>query len=262
MIATERFTYVHQPKTGGTFVSTVLFRVHNVPWNLFIHAASSVITNLVFQGKYGEFIFNNNKHGGCSQIPDRLRRGVTLATVRNPFDLLVSQYEFGWWKKRACRKYYRAVPDFHRRFPRFPDLSFGEYVELSELVFYAPEGGDSDAAPGPLTREFMHFYFRDKARAFARFGDDYIESRAYEADMYPLRFLRQERLNQDLHDFLATAGYDPADLAFIPGLGKMLPHEGGRSPEQAWEGYYSPELKRRVRHRERLLFSMFPQFDV
>jgi hypothetical protein len=262
MIATERFTYVHQPKTGGTFVTTALFRVHNVPWNLLIHGASTLIPNLVFRGKYGRFIFNNNKHGGCNEIPDRLRRGVTLATVRNPFDLLVSQYEFGWWKRRECQKYYRAVPDFARRFPRFPQLSFGEYVELSELVFYAPGNGDNDAAPGPLTREFMHYYFRDKSRALARFGDDYIDSRANEADMYPVCFLRQDRLNQDLHDFLAKVGYDPADLAFIPGMGRVLPREGGRSPEQTWQRYYTPELKQHVRHRERLLFSLFPEFDV
>ena len=28
MISTDKFTFIHQPKTGGTFVSTALFRVH------------------------------------------------------------------------------------------------------------------------------------------------------------------------------------------------------------------------------------------
>jgi hypothetical protein len=262
MIATERFTYVHQPKTGGTFVSTALFRLHGVPWNLLIHGVSTFIPDLVFRGKYGRFIFNNNKHGGCNEIPNRLHRDVTLATVRNPFDLLVSQYEFGWWKRRACRRYYTTVPDFARRFSRFPQLSFGEYVELSDLVFHAPQGGNTDASPGPLTREFMHYYFRDKSQSIARFNDEYIDSRAYEADMHPVRFLRQDRLNQDLHDFLAKAGYDQTDLAFIPGMGRVLPREGGRSPDQSWQRYYTPELKQRVRYRERLLFALFPQFDV
>ena len=36
-----------------------------------------------------------------------------------------------------------AVPDFAGRFPRFPDLTFAEYVELSELAFHAPGGPDA-----------------------------------------------------------------------------------------------------------------------
>jgi hypothetical protein len=29
-----------------------------------------------------------------------------------------------------------------------------------------------------------------------------------------------------------------------------------------WESYYSPELKKKVRRREKILFQMFPEFDV
>ena len=28
MLVTERFTYIHQPKTGGTFVAAMLGRIH------------------------------------------------------------------------------------------------------------------------------------------------------------------------------------------------------------------------------------------
>jgi hypothetical protein len=262
MIFTDRFSYIHQPKTGGTFVSTALLRVHGVHWNLLTHVASTMISELSFRGRYGTLVYHNNKHGGCNEIPPRLRREVTLATARNPFDLMVSQYEFGWWRRREFWQYYRAIPDFASCFPRFPELSFAEYVELSELAFHRPGGGDPGTRPGLLTREFMHYYFKDKTRALARFGEDYIESRAYEEDMHPVRFLRQDRLNQDLHDFLLEAGYDSGDIGFIPDMARVLPGGKGRTREQSWERYYTPELKETVRKRERLLLKLFPEFDA
>ena len=80
--------------------------------------------------------------------------------------------------------------------------------------------------------------------------------------MHPVRFLRQGRLNQDLHDFLVETGYDPVDVEFIPGMGRVLPGGKGRTPEQSWERYYTPELKELVRKRERLLMRLFPEFDA
>jgi hypothetical protein len=262
MIATDRFVYVHQPKTGGTFVSTALFRVHRVRWNWAVHLLSSVKTDLCFKTKYGYSIYNNNKHGGCGEIPARLARRVVLASVRSPYDLMVSQYEFGWWRRRSNLRYFEAVPGFRRRFSGFPDLSFEEFVELSELAFQTAHVAGRDSDPGVLTREFMHYYFKDKAGALSRFDDSYVATRAFEADMHPDRFLRQDRLNTMLHEFLLESGYDPEDVAFIPGMQRVLPGGKGRAGGESWERYYTPELKQRVRHRERLLFALFPEYDV
>jgi hypothetical protein len=32
MIFTDRFVYVHEPKTGGTFVTSMLFRLYELRW--------------------------------------------------------------------------------------------------------------------------------------------------------------------------------------------------------------------------------------
>src|SRR5262245_1870540 len=135
MLFTDRYCFVHMPKTGGTFVTTVLLRVHGIRWTWLTHLASSVKRDLTYRGEYGTFIYNNKKHGTCSDIPAAHRHKQVLATVRSPYDLYVSQYEFGWWKRREMLPYLRAVPGFARDYAHFPDLSFAEFVRLTCAAF-------------------------------------------------------------------------------------------------------------------------------
>ncbi|HYI07972.1 MAG TPA: hypothetical protein VEK57_02770 [Thermoanaerobaculia bacterium] len=134
MIFTDRFVYVHQPKTGGTFVTSVLFRLHDFRWTRWTHLQSAFRGSLVHRNRYGTFVYNNHKHGGRAAIPAAQRHKPVLATARNPYDLYVSQYEFGWWKRREYRRWFR------------PDLSFEEYVRVAGEAF------------GPLAQQFLRFH--------------------------------------------------------------------------------------------------------
>jgi hypothetical protein len=134
MIFTDRFVYVHQPKTGGTFVTAVLFRLHELRWTRWTHLQSAFRVNLAHQNKYGTLIYNNHKHGGRRAIPPEQQHKPVLATVRNPYDLYVSQYEFGWWKRREYRRW------FH------PDATFEDYVRIAGEVF------------GSLADQFLRFH--------------------------------------------------------------------------------------------------------
>ena len=109
MIITDRFTFVHVPKTGGTFVSSVLFRLYHVRWTWVTHLISSMKRNLVYKRDYGTFIYNNNKHGTCAEIPPEHLHKPVLMVIRNPYDLYVSQYEFGWWKRKEFLPYYLSL---------------------------------------------------------------------------------------------------------------------------------------------------------
>lgn len=259
MILTDRFVAVHEPKTGGTFVASALFRLFGAEWNLRNKLASAFGRDVVVRGKYGTFVFTSNKHGGCNEIPASYRGRPILASVRNPYDLYVSQFEFGWWKRREFLSWYRRVPDFEQRFPRFPNLSFPEYMELTDAAFRTfpnPRG------LGLYTEQFVKFYFREPEAAYARIDDAYISSEAYRRDLHDLRFVRTDRLNLDLYEFLIGMGIEPRDAEFIRGLGRILPQGKGRAAGGRWEAYYTPELKRSVRERDRLVFTIFPHFDV
>ena len=146
MLLADRFTYVHEPKTGGTFVTHVLSRLHggltDVPASrLRAQALRAGLPSLAFYPerlrahtanggaqKYGA-IYNWNDHGTCSEIPRRHRSRPILATVRNPLETYVSMYLFGWWKRpEYFPQYERTVPDFHARYRDFPDVSFRQYL--------------------------------------------------------------------------------------------------------------------------------------
>lgn len=263
MIFTDRFVYVHEPKTGGTFVTSMLFRLYGLRWSRLTHMRNAVFGEVRCRhARYGALVHNSNKHGGCNEIPAAQRGKKILATVRNPFDLYVSQYEFGWWKRNEFLKFYEAVPNFRRDFANFPNLDFADYVRLSNAAFRGFANGD-DSGPGLITEQFLKFYFRDPSAAYAKLSrGDYAVNSAHVADMHDLHFIRTDNLNRGLYEFLKQNGYRDEDIAFIVGEGKVLPRGKGRGEGQRWERYYPPQLKALVRQKEEFLFKLFPEFDV
>lgn len=256
MLITDKFVFLHQPKTGGTFVIDVLLRIHGVAWNA---RRIGNKTNRAYETPYGELIARGPKHCGCADIPEGHKDKMVLATVRNPFDRYVSLYEFGWWKKEEYRDSYRAiVPDLDQRYPGFPEIGFADYLRFANRREIAA-GTDI----GPQTVAFVGQYFKDPTRVLAEHDEEYFSSGRYRADMFDVHFLQTGRLNHDLHALLLAAGYPAADIAFILELGKVVPKAPaeGRSREgRSWESYYSAESLEFVRHRERHLLTLFPDF--
>jgi hypothetical protein len=195
-----------------------------------------------------------------AEIPGRWRDRPILSVVRNPYDRLVSIYEFDWWKTNPPP--WVDFRELRRRFPSWPDVSFAEFQEGFQLFrkLRAP-GLPAAKQPGTLTEQFVRFYFRDPAGAFPRIDDAYVSSRGWERDMAPVRFLRMENLNADLHAALVDLGWPAAEVEFVLCLGRILPAKSKKGPRPRWADYYTPELKAAVRERERLLFAMFPGYD-
>ena len=61
---------------------------------------------------------------------------------------------------------------------------------------------------------------------------------------------------------LLEVGYPAESIEFILTAEKVLPPGGKPREGGKWERYYTPELKALVRRRERLLFTLFPEYDV
>ena len=298
MLLAERFTYIHEPKTGGTSVTYALDRLHGGLTNVRISRLRKPALRLGLAGmafypervravraeqgheprKYGR-MHNWNDHGTCSEIPVGYRSRPILATARNPFETYVSLFLFEWWKRpEYLARYERTIPNFRQRFPSFPDLSFRDYMELlhAECELPANRRLDDPTALGFLTERFVRYYFRlphawhrapwDVAAVLRRIDDAYIESGRFHEDMFPVRFMHTARLNDELREFLVGAGYDPEDLEFLQTLKHVLPVGGARlgfaerSQSQDWPRYYTPELADTVGRRDRLIFALFPEF--
>jgi len=258
MILTNDFVFIHQPKTGGTFVTEVLARLYEP-----VRERGMVnrwLRSLRPGGK--KRMRNVLKHGTCNEIPIGYRHKPILGTVRNPYDRYVSQYEFGWWKEfpeSFCSKAELAA-----RFPRYPDLTFEEFIDLcnSPHLQSRTTRESPRASPGRQTRQFVNYFFMNPDRVLPKIDEDYVAARKYETDMFPVHFLHTDRLNPELHAFLLGLGFDRGDIDFILATGKIFPPEGGRGDDKPWQKYYTPELKRKVRIKEQLLFALFPEMDV
>lgn len=270
MVLTDRFVYIHMPKTGGTFVTESLLRLHDAAGDP--RAAGGFVRSLLNSiasrsGPYGRAVDVEPKHGTCHQIPRRHRHKQILSSVRNPYDWYVSQYEFTWWKRTfeyhpepnptpAGYAIERVLPQFEKSHPYFPEISFAEFLDLCHLAssVYNRENGPS---LGLYTHGFVRYYCKQVEPVLSRTNLESIES-----NLFDVHFIRTDRLAEQLQEYLTSMGYRAEDLAFIPGQGKILPMGKGRRDDQNWEPYYSPNLKEDIRKSDSLLFEMFPEFDV
>jgi hypothetical protein len=114
----------------------------------------------------------------------------------------------------------------------------------------------------PIISEITRFLLPDLITRTLQINDEYIAAQNYRADIHDLHFVRTDNLNRGLYDFLIRMEYPEEDVRFILDLGKILPQGKGRTKGQKWEKYYTPELRQRVRRSDRLIFTMFPEFDV
>ena len=256
MVLTERFVFVHLPKTAGTFVTTVLGELYGVRGRGVLRAWRR--RRAAMRG-YVDVM----KHGACSDIPPSHRQLPILATVRNPYDWHVSAYKFGEWRKAE------ANPDFSRQdwarirreFPHFPELDFREYLTVFGGNGYrldTPEPDDHSS----YTKRFVKMFFRDFPTSYERIDDATIARGSYVEDMYPVKFLHTESINDELAQALSDFGYAEQAVSLVRGAPKIYPTKGGRPADDAWRRYYTPSMLDEIRHLDRLIFTMFPEYDV
>lgn len=269
MILTDSFVYIHMPKAGGTFVTSALFALYQGSTKTVSPEFDS--WDVYYHPRYGQIIFfMGAKHGPCRNIPEAHRSKPILTSIRNPYDWYASQYEFSWWKRTENEGCFRCVPGFDEKYKHFPDITFEEFVLLVNSPFcrYSPNyefrrlRSPSQESPGLYTERFLDLYFRNPRAVYPIINERYISARQYVDDMFPVQFIDMGHLNAELYHFLLGAGYQEEDVRFILDLDRIVPRGTTRDPERDWSGYYTPELKRVVREKEKLIFSIFPSFDV
>ena len=155
------------------------------------------------------------------------------------------------------------VETVRRRCPDYPDLTFAEFVELTNDVSVPYRAArHPEDTPGFHTQQFVEYFFRDPDAIWPRLESP-GEAAVLAAEAHDgIRFLDQQHLNRDLASFLDEMGYRADEVATVLDADRIWPPEGGREADARWEPYYTPELKALVRRKEHWLFEWFPQFDV
>ncbi|RMD66615.1 hypothetical protein D6833_01285 [Candidatus Parcubacteria bacterium] len=264
MIITDQFVMLNFPKTGSSFVRTVLKRVHkyDTPYNRIrrmLHLGNKPpMVELILPVIDRQFPPGlRGQHGTYRQIPPEHRHKTIVSVTRNPFDRYVSTYLFGWWKTHL----HVAEERLKQAFPHFPDLSFQEYYDL--LHTFGRESRLKGISPpidlGLHTIQFIQFYFKEPERVLSTIDDDYIQRKQYLADMAPVVFLHQENLNRELCQFLTDMGYPQEDIRFIREAERV--NVTDRPCDQYKpDRFYTPELIQDILARDRLLFDIFAEY--
>jgi hypothetical protein len=124
MLITDHSVYIHWPKTGGSFVADTLFRVCQAKWTPLRHAWFGLTGNNIYRhSRYGRVVHHKENHSPLADIPAAYGRRLPMGTVRNPFDWLVSQFEFGWWKRKEFHSCFTCLSGFSAISYCFPNLS-------------------------------------------------------------------------------------------------------------------------------------------
>lgn len=269
MLLTDKFVCIHYPKTGGTFVTETLQKIHaergyqNPTLRKIAQQLGFVGGGLVDTADQG------TKHATCREIPFAFRGKPILSVVRNPYERYLSGYSFGWWKKYP-QDFMLDVEAIVKDYPHYPEVSFAEYVHIVNTYHYfitlKTPHLEAQNPVGQRTYEIVRFFFKEPPESiFPKLSEEYIVTKQYQNDVYPVHFLKTHHLNQGLYDFLIKLGYDRTRIDFILEAEKIvpeLPPGGVRRSPKCWQDYYTPELKAFVRQRDRMVFAMFPEFDV
>ncbi len=259
MNITEKFVFVHMPKTGGSFVSSVLRTLYNNSWfhkqllrSESLLAAKNRLMAFFTDVPHLEF----NKHGTCNEIPVSHRHKPILSCVRDPLDWYVSNYKYGWW--RTNPKDYIGLQDE----PSWPNLTFRRYMELSNTVWLRNRNRTIAVNPtlGRFTVLFINYYCRHPERLLALPVDTPNFLERVRDDMYDVHFLKTHSLNQDLYTYLAGCGFSHEELAFILTKEKISPRNN-RSQSETWPTFYTDDMIASVRQRDRIIFALFPQIS-
>lgn len=260
MLITKDFVYVHAPKTGGSFVTDVLFRLYEATWGPLRLLEYRLFGQNVYQHHcYGTFIHRMEKHSPVSDIPEDFSDLAILGTVREPLDLLVSQYEFRWWQRTEFIPYYRRTPVWSRLSDSFPSLSFSDFLVLMDHAYLPPAWLSSGL--GYALFLFVRFYCRD-----ARLLIEAIPTmEAYEDRLLRIQegvkgvtFISTSQLNAGLYEYLSGVGYRADDLSFILAKQPVHPLGRGRTAAQTCDKYFTDSLRHQTMAKERLLTDLLP----
>lgn len=263
MMVFDNFVFVHLPKTGGTFVEHVLKELHCPSWlGQKIHAMQRRlgITIPLYPYKYREY----RKHAACRFIPEQDRQKVILSCVRSPYELYVSQYKFGWWKQHPYEFYTRDSEIYRRSLEEPEKVTFADWIQgMCEHANWVVARREScpNVEVGFASSEFASYFCTEGDLVLSQPTEAQMVQE-YERTKYNLHFLRMESLNEQLYQFLRERGYPEEKVAFIRTRGKIFPGKQTRSSGDSAEKYFTPELKALIRHKERLLFALFPEYDT
>ena len=266
MIITDGFVMLNLPKTGSTFARQVLKSLYKTRYSELTFAKKLAINLKISEPLLQEFILPNirikkvrrrrDQHGTYQQIPEKYKQREIFSIVRNPYERLLSVYEYKEWVKN---------PPISREliaqsFPQFPELSLNEFIEMSKMIVEQElESKSPHVRIGPQSLQFIYMYFKNPGKVLQTITDDYIDSDKYLNDIADITFLRQEHLGNDMRNFLETHGFSHDELRIIDELG--IVNETKHKSENR-NALFTPEAIAYINTEERFILKILRQKGI
>jgi hypothetical protein len=266
MQITDSFVYLHMPKTGGTFVTSILRSIYSGGEEKYVSTMTDHMVytkdKLVIHPRHGRLLAHKNKHGIRAQIPLGHRRKEIVTTMRNPLDWYVSQYCFGWWKRDEYRQRYKNMSLRGAEIKDPSGISFEQFVDFIDAAFPSHLRIKLKCRHelGYMSRQFLYYHLkRPRWAMLNRFAERKALVSFVKDETKHIQFLGQENLNADLYNYLKKWGYTDATLQGILGSKRILPAGSSRT-DSNWQSRYTEGLLRSVLKKDWLLFQLFPRY--
>lgn len=249
MIITEKFVFLHLPKTGGTFVTEILKKINELYPRLQVRH------------------LNNLKHRGVKSIPSTAKGLPIVTSVRPPHHHYISRYEFKWWCRAGKKEYHPSL--VRERYPNWPNLTFSEFLRYRNDWDVIPLSRFKNASRREEVRSvlkrnrigFNSFEFLDlisfKSIDLFKNIDSLKEKEIFEIKNN-ITFLSQPTLSEDLYHLLLHFDI-PNEIALTAkDSGKIMPKfKGANLKHKSKYSYYNEDDRSYVRDIDRILFRMF-----
>ena len=266
MIITDKFVFIHLPKTGGTFTQTAIRMIYKNKR----HSISGSIKSLIGK-EYCRRHHTSEKiahleepwgqHGGANQIPEKYINHRKISIIRNPYDWYSSVYGFEWWRKN---------PKIHQElsfesYKSYPNISIEELIKTQNLLVekHGEKLGIDLSSIGYLTWRFINTFFKNPEKSLlnlSTYKND-IRRKDWVSHMHDIEFISQENLNSELYQLLTKIGYKNID--FILELDMILPEDKGRNEgPDGWMSTINDTLKNEIRNKDKLIFELFPKYKL
>lgn len=260
MIITEKFVFIHLPKTGGTFAQKM---IQNAYTNL--NTIDRVKRKLGLISCEKIDIKRNKKnsprvigqHGSVHLIPLEHQKKDIVSIYRSPYTKYISQYEFKWWQRHPNVTYDYS----YESHPKFPNLTFKDhYKNLDNIIIQLNENKKPNIPIGFQTFQFIRYYFKNPEFILKNLTESYIENDEYLNDIYPIKFIFNENLNKDLYQLLKQYGYQKYRISNINKAERIYP-EGIGKKEHNLNKYYDKQLLNEIYEKDYLIFKFFKQYQ-
>ena len=260
MFVAPEFVFVHLSKTGGTFAEETLREV--LCPSVLGRRLHRLKTRHGIRIPFWSFRYDEigDQHALCNDIPPEQHHKTILSCIRNPFDLYVSEYTFGWWKKFP-QLWFHDVAAVDRTYPNWRGFNFEDFISVSnqqaEWTHKALVKYPATENLGWYSHKFIYYYCRDHDYVFEAAGNLELLVKRVRESAHRVHFLHVERLNQEIFEFLLTKGYPKKLIKFIPKKAKI-----NSSPKNHdYRQWYSERLRREIEQKDALIFRLFPEFQ-